>query len=278
MLRIVVVESVSIEVFGSNNQISGNDIYGSSDISIKSPGDSNTFSGNTVDAANKDAILVSGSNNQFTGNQLTNGDIGFIVTEGSDWSQFDNNILSSFNEICFDLSGDYITLQGNHCSNSAEGAELFSVNGMVAEDNNWTGVETAFTLDNSANNQFTNESIASTSKALVMSDSSNNEFRSSSLTGEIHLTSDSIANNFKNTTVQGTISCDSTSQLLIFDNITIEAQNEFLVTPFEGVHLRLKADEQVVYATPHFSGSNACLLYTSPSPRDLSTCRMPSSA
>ena len=33
-----------------------------------------------------------------------------------------------------------------------------------------------------------------------------------------------------------------------------------------------------VFAANHFATTNGCLLYTSPSPRDLSTSRMPSSA
>eukprot|EP00831_Metopus_contortus_P028635 TRINITY_DN2373_c0_g1_i11.p1 TRINITY_DN2373_c0_g1~~TRINITY_DN2373_c0_g1_i11.p1 ORF type:complete len:103 (+),score=29.95 TRINITY_DN2373_c0_g1_i11:109-417(+) len=36
--------------------------------------------------------------------------------------------------------------------------------------------------------------------------------------------------------------------------------------------------EALQYQTSHSSSFNSCLLYTSPSPRDLSTSRMPSSA
>ena len=47
-------------------------------------------------------------------------------------------------------------------------------------------------------------------------------------------------------------------------------------------HLRSLADSGLVCASSNASGpgrpSNRCLLYTSPSPRDLSTSRMPSSA
>ena len=248
-------EASGIEVFGSNNQIAGNNISGNSDIPFRVPGHWNTFYGNTVDAADEDAVLVSGSNNQFTGNQLTNGDIGFLVT--SDWNQFNTNILSFFNEACFDLSGDYITLQGNHCSTAAEGARLTSVTGTLAWDNNWTGVETALYLSGSAGNQFTNESVSAASQALILMVSSDNEFRGSSFAGEIHLTSNSTANYLNSSVLQGTINCDSTSQLFIADDITIEARNSDFDTPFEGVHLRLKADGQVIYVTSHFNGSDA---------------------
>ncbi|OIR11289.1 MAG: hypothetical protein BEU05_00925 [Marine Group III euryarchaeote CG-Bathy2] len=248
-------EASGIEVFGSNNQIAGNNISGNSDIPFRVPGHWNTFYGNTVDAADEDAVLVSGSNNQFTGNQLTNGDIGFLVT--SDWNQFNTNILSFFNEACFDLSGDYITLQGNHCSAAAEGARLASVTGTLAWDNNWIGVETALYLSGSAGNQFTNESVSAASQALILMVSSDNEFSGSSLAGEIHLTSNSTANYLNSSALQGTINCDSTSQLFIADDITIEARNSDFDTPFEGVHLRLKADGQVIYVTSHFNGSDA---------------------
>ena len=39
----------------------------------------------------------------------------------------------------------------------------------------------------------------------------------------------------------------------------------------------LKSDRQLTQTLP-FTSNEACLLYTSPSPRDLSTSRMPSSA
>ena len=248
-------EASGIEVFGSNNQIAGNNISGNSDIPFRVPGHWNTFHGNTVDAADEDAVLVSGSNNQFTGNQLTNGDIGFLVT--SDWNQFNTNILSFFNEACFDLSGDYITLQGNHCSAAAEGARLASVTGTLAWDNNWAGVETGLYLSGSAGNQFTNESVSAASQALILMVSSDNEFSGSSLAGEIHLTSNSTANYLNSSALQGTINCDSTSQLFIADDITIEARNADFDTPFESVHLRLTADGVTIYATPHFGGSDA---------------------
>ena len=44
------------------------------------------------------------------------------------------------------------------------------------------------------------------------------------------------------------------------------------------VQLRCGAERRVLWADEHFGWVQICLLYTSPSPRDLSTSRMPSSA
>ena len=45
------------------------------------------------------------------------------------------------------------------------------------------------------------------------------------------------------------------------------------------INLKVRTGERIVVCGPSGSGkSTICLLYTSPSPRDLSTSRMPSSA
>ena len=45
------------------------------------------------------------------------------------------------------------------------------------------------------------------------------------------------------------------------------------------VREKAQGDERTIFGTDGVRGlANACLLYTSPSPRDLSTSRMPSSA
>ena len=58
-------------------------------------------------------------------------------------------------------------------------------------------------------------------------------------------------------------------------------------TPADAVEIKVKDDEiikidqieiKAMYTPGHTSDSYSCLLYTSPSPRDLSTSRMPSSA
>ena len=71
------------------------------------------------------------------------------------------------------------------------------------------------------------------------------------------------------------------------------AESEGLIEPFEAGQLRVDAAGQriVSFGTSSygydvrcadefkiFTNINSCLLYTSPSPRDLSTSRMPSSA
>ena len=249
-------ESSGINVYGSNNQFTGNNFSGGSDFPIQATGTWNVFTDNVVDAAGEDAaVLVTGSNNQFSGNQLTNGDIGFLVS--GDWNEFEENSVSSFSEVCFSLSADYITLKGNYCSGAVEGLQLDSATGTVATGNNWTGVAIALRLYDASGNSFSNEAVTASSVAVSFENSRSNSIRFSTLAGSIQLSSNSTANYLNGSAWQGEISCDSTSQLFIADNITIEARNEDLGTLFEAVHLRLRADGGTVYATPFFGGSDA---------------------
>ena len=45
-----------------------------------------------------------------------------------------------------------------------------------------------------------------------------------------------------------------------------------------GIKFKVEVDEKEEAVLAALPGNNCCLLYTSPSPRDLSTSRMPSSA
>ena len=58
-----------------------------------------------------------------------------------------------------------------------------------------------------------------------------------------------------------------------------EQNNSFLICTDQDITIHPMQESKVVFKTPdHFTGKGFCLLYTSPSPRDLSTSRMPSSA
>ena len=55
--------------------------------------------------------------------------------------------------------------------------------------------------------------------------------------------------------------------------------NSFLISTDHDVTIQPMQECKIVFNTPDkFAGKGLCLLYTSPSPRDLSTSRMPSSA
>ena len=64
----------------------------------------------------------------------------------------------------------------------------------------------------------------------------------------------------------------------IKDNLKtfLSQQDEFVDYDFQGSGMNILLD--VLAYNTHYLGYNACLLYTSPSPRDLRLSRMPSSA
>ena len=65
-----------------------------------------------------------------------------------------------------------------------------------------------------------------------------------------------------------------------YANIRIESETkeEALTLYNRGYYADSDYDMDDIFYDHHFVGITVCLLYTSPSPRDLSTSRMPSSA
>ncbi|RTZ97767.1 MAG: hypothetical protein DSY84_09350, partial [Candidatus Neomarinimicrobiota bacterium] len=192
----------------------------------------NTFSGNAISDSEAQGIGVFGADNTFSGNSISGGLAAAIIDDGQR-NSFTGNSIDATGQTAIIVYASGGTYSNNSITNGLEG---FWISG--------------------SDNHFVNETVVVSSTALKFVNGDNNIFRESSLSGDVTLESGSTGNRLNATSLQGSISCDSSSQLFIADNIVVEALNADLGTPFTGVHLRFKADGEVVYATPHFNGSD----------------------